>query len=164
MSGGDSPGPYGYFFWLLLDVKVRRTGEGWLTLGQGWGRRLEGQAQEGHGDCQHRHPLWSQSSRKGKGERQGGRRGREGRPEGAPEAASTPIRGISSSLGSLTSQPVPPSQATACNTWKGFSSRSTTRCRETCQIQHSNAEQASCPLCASAHQSLLSAWHTDDTE
>lgn len=79
MSGGDSPGPYGYFFQLLLDVKVRRTGEGWLTLGQGWGRGLEGQAQEGHGDCQHRHPLWSQSSRKGNGVRQGGRRGREGR-------------------------------------------------------------------------------------
>lgn len=33
MSGGDSPGPYGYFFQLLLDVKVRGTGEGWLTLG-----------------------------------------------------------------------------------------------------------------------------------
>lgn len=37
MSGGNGPGAYGYFFQLLLDVKVRRTGEGWLTLGQGLG-------------------------------------------------------------------------------------------------------------------------------
>lgn len=43
----------------------------------------------------------------GKGKEKGREEEEEGkgRPEGAPEAASTPIRGISSSLGSLTSQP-----------------------------------------------------------